>query len=987
MLFADIVGSTPLGEQVDPEAMRNALERYFDAMRVIVEGHGGTVEKFVGDALLAVFGIPNVHEDDATRAVRAAVAMREELARLRPELGIELRARIGINSGEVVAGAGDTFATGDTMNVAARLEQYAEPDEILIGSLTQELVSDAVRVERLEPLTLKGKSEPVAAFRLLEVLPSDPREQHQLAPFVGRRKELARLNAEFTRTVQERRCNLVAVTGEPGIGKSRLVRELASALEDDARLLIGRCLSYGDGITYWPLRDVVYQLAGIEPLSELTRILRDDTVAATVAGAIGATSSVATTAEIQWSVRRLLETVALSDPLILVLDDLHWAEPAFLDLVDYLCGFIHSVPLLLVATGRPELLDARPAWRSFALELSALTAAESAELVDGLNVGLPSETSGRVVESAEGNPLFVEQFCAAFTGDGELMVPPSIQALLEARIDQLTDGERAVAERAAIEGRLFHRGAVVELSAVPGGPDVAAAQLSSLVRRGLIHPAESLFAGDDGYRFAHALVREAVYSATPKALRAELHERFADWLGRAGKTGPWQLEEILGYHLEQAYRFRVEVTARDDHTLGLGVRAARLLGAAGRRALGRNDFGAAQNLLERAVAAAPADDRERVRYLLDFADTLYHTSDTAAALRLAERAHADAVAAADDADQARAGLLIANVRGARAESGAAEYRAAADRALEVLGPLLDDRWMARAWQAKAEAVNLDGGGPAGERYELTERFSREALRHARRDGDGPLEVHAVTYQVFSRILGPTPLETAFETIAALRADTETKLAKAAIDFGHGYLLALAGETSEGRRHATAARHFYHEVGDALSYGGTAFAQGDIEIWDEDLPAAAQTLQEGCDILEEIGEDGYRSTAIVCLARVRLLQGDLDQAEALALEGRALGTDDDLANEFGSRLVLAPIHAARGDFDTAETLAREALGYSDPNAPVEHGQAWLVLARILAQAGKSAESRQAAREAVRLFERKGAVVLLKQARPLTEQPLT
>ena len=670
--------------------MRNALERYFDAMRAIVEGHGGTVEKFVGDAVLAVFGIPNVHEDDALRAVRAAVAMREELARLRPELGIELRARIGINTGEVVAGEGDTFATGDTMNVAARLEQYAEPDEILIGALTEELVSDAVRVERLEPLCLKGKSEPVAVFRLLEVLPSDPREQHHLGPFVGRRPELARLNAEFARTVQDEKCHLVAVTGEPGIGKSRLVRELASALDDDARLLVGRCLSYGDGITYWPLRDVVYQLAGVEPLPELTRLLGDETVAETVAGAIGATRSVATTAEIQWSVRRLLETVAADGPLVLVLDDLHWAEPGFLDLVDYLCGFIGSASLLLVATGRPELLDARPAWRSFALELSPLTAVESAELVDGLTVGLPSETSGRVVESAEGNPLFVEQFCAAFTGDGELVVPPSIQALLAARIDQLTSGERAVAERAAIEGRLFHRGSVIELSPVPDGPGVAA-QLSSLVRRDLIHPAESLFAGDDGYRFAHALVREAVYSATPKAVRAELHERFAVWLERAGETGPGQLEEILGYHLEQVHRFRSEVRAPDDHTSDLGAKAARLLGAAGRRGLNRNDFTAAQNLLERAVAAAPVDDPDRLRYLLDLADTTRHTSDIPAAVRLAEQAHSAALAAGDDAYEARADLLIANLRGARAEIGASEMRAAGDRAIEVLEPLQDDQ--------------------------------------------------------------------------------------------------------------------------------------------------------------------------------------------------------------------------------------------------------------------------------------------------------
>ncbi len=462
--------------------MRNALERYFDAMRAIVEGHGGTVEKFVGDAVLAVFGIPKVHEDDALRAVRAAVAMREELTRLRPELGVELRARIGINTGEVVTGEGDTFATGDTMNVAARLEQWAEPDEILIGASTEQLVSDAVHVEALEPLPLKGKAEPVAAFRLLEVLGGDRSARRLMGPFIGRRAELERLIDEFALTVGEGSCRLVAVTGEAGVGKSRLVHELASQVEGDARLLIGRCLSYGEGITYWPLRDVVHQLAGVEPLPELTRLLGDAAVAETVAGAIGAASSAATSGEIQWSVRRLLETLAAERPLVLVLDDLHWAEPAFLDLVDYLRDFIRSAPILLVGTGRPELLEARPGWRSSALELSPLSDLDAAELVDGLTSGFTDDLSKRVVESAEGNPLFVEQFCAMAEESGELAVPPSIQGLLAARIDQLPAAERAVAECGAIEGRLFHRGSVDELSEAPARPEVAA-RLSSLVRR------------------------------------------------------------------------------------------------------------------------------------------------------------------------------------------------------------------------------------------------------------------------------------------------------------------------------------------------------------------------------------------------------------------------------------------------------------------------------------------------------------------------
>jgi tetratricopeptide (TPR) repeat protein len=967
---------------VDPEAMRNALERYFDAMRTIVESHGGTVEKFVGDAVLAVFGIPSVHEDDALRAVRAAVAMREELVRLRPELGVELHARIGIHTGEVVTGEGDTFATGDTMNVAARLEQWAEPDEILIGSSTEQLVSEAVHVEALEPLPLKGKAEPVTAFRLLEVLDGDQDRRRAMGPFVGRQPELERLLDAFALTVHKRSCRLVAVTGEAGIGKSRLVRELSSRVERDARLLIGRCLSYGEGITYWPLRDVVHQLAGAEPLPELTRLLGDATVAEAIAGAIGAATSAATSGEIQWSVRRLLETVAAERPLVLVLDDLHWAEPAFLDLVDYLHDFIRSSPILLVGTGRPELLEARPEWRSSALELSPLTEADARELVDGLRTGFTDDLSARVVVSAEGNPLFVEQFCAMADGSRELTVPPSIQGLLAARIDQLPDEERAVAERGAIEGRLFHRGSVSVLSDTTGRADLAA-HLSSLVRRDLIRPAESLFVGDDGYRFTHALVREAVYSATPKAIRAELHEEFATWLESRNGAGLGELEEILGYHLEQAHRLRGEVTPPDEHTSKLGARAARFLGAAGRRALARSDFRAAENLLERAVALALSDDPDRLRYMIDLAETVSRTRGMAEALLLAEQARAEAETTGDQADQARADLLLAEIRGHLSEIDGAETHAVVDRVIQLLSPLGDDHSLARAWQLKAEAANMEGSASA-----LTEGFSRKALRHALRDGDGRLEYEAATYQCFSWALGPTPVERALVLCDELQAVTETKLAKATISGSSGYVLGLAGRLEEGWERNSDARRFFREIGDEYSYAGTAWVQGLIEVWLDDLVAAEQTMREGCEILEEQGETGYRSSSLIHLAWVYLLLGDLEQAEALALEGLRMGTEDDVVNELWSRQVLAPVHAARGELEVAETLAREAVEIADPlHSPQNQGEAWLLLANVLAQSGQRAESREAAGEAVRFFEQKGVAIRLPAAHALADAPLS
>ena len=534
VLFCDVVDSTALGESIDPEALRALLARYFEQMRRIVAAHGGFVEKFIGDAVMAVFGVPVVHEDDAFRACRAAAEMREAL----PALGIQ--GRIGVNSGEVVTGTAERLATGDAVNVAARLQQAAEPGEVLIGEATLALVGAAVEADPVAPLALKGKAEPIPAYRLVSVLEVPWRAQE--GRFVGRVDELALLRESWRRAGARQSCELVTDIGEAGVGKSRLVAE--SLAEVEARVVQGRCLPYGDGITYWPV---------IEVMKQLDARPTDPAAAAPIASLLGETDQGTSADEIAWAFRKLLEQEA---PLAVVFDDLHWGEETFLDLLEGIALLSSGAPLLLVCMARPELLDRRPQW-PVGLRLGPLSGAQVSELI-GDRAAMP--LGERIARAAGGNPLFVLEMLAMLDqAGGEVVVPPTLRAMLAARLDQLDAGDRRVLERGAVEGEVFHRGAVQALA--PEEPQVTH-RLAALVRRELIRPEKAQFPGEDGFRFRHSLIRDVAYDALPKATRAELHERFAAWLEGHGSTLV-ELDEVLGYHLEQAYRYRIELGPPD----------------------------------------------------------------------------------------------------------------------------------------------------------------------------------------------------------------------------------------------------------------------------------------------------------------------------------------------------------------------------------------------------------------------------------------
>ena len=539
-----------------------------------------------------------MHEDDALRAVRAALELRDS---------VEIEVRIGVNTGEVVTGQGDTLVTGDPVNVAARLEQAAGIGEVLLGTDTYRLIRDAVDVELLPPLEAKGKSEPLTAYRLVAITGEEAYIRRFDAPLVGRERESRLLAGAWERVLSERTCALFTILGPAGVGKSRLAQEFLADV--DATVVSARCLSYGEGITYWPAVEIVKQLLGTEPA--------DDPAVDSLLG-----HGQAATDEIAFGVRKLLEARAAERPLIVLLDDLHWGEPAFIDLVEQVADLSRDAPILLVCLARPELLDRRPGWSGGKLNatsvlLEPLAAGETDELIDGLLDGHPLDIGlrRRIAVAAEGNPLFVEEMLAMVheLGSDEVSVPPTIQALLAARLDQLPRPERATLERGAVEGQVFHHGAVQALA--PEETQVAT-HLMGLVRKDLVRPSPATLAGDDAFRFRHLLIRDAAYEALPKATRAELHERFADWMGGHGESLV-ELDEITGYHLEQAARYRLELGKPAPE---LAARAAALLAATGAQALDRVDMHAAANLLTRASELLGRDDPALVPVLVALAE-------------------------------------------------------------------------------------------------------------------------------------------------------------------------------------------------------------------------------------------------------------------------------------------------------------------------------------------------------------------------------
>ena len=1007
IVFSDLKGSTSLGEALDSEALREVMTRYFDAMSFELERHGGVIEKFIGDAVMAVFGLPRLHEDDALRAVRAAAGMQTALEQLNDELeevyGVRLTNRTGVNTGRVVAGdptSGQRLVTGDAVNVAARLEQAAGEQEVLLGELTYTLVRDSVEVEEVEPLALKGKAEPVPAYRLVRVMDAQ-KASRPAARLVGRTSELELLVGTLDAVATTHSARLATVIGDAGVGKSRLTAEFRAVAADRATVLAGRCLPYGDGITFWPIAEAIRVQAGIldeddasEAYEKLVALAEGagDGVAERLASAIGQSLAPFPVEELFWAVRRLLERLAAERPVVLVIEDVHWAEETLLDLIDHLVQSIDDAAVLLLCPTRPELLEKRTAWgeqeRATRIELEPLGAGDSRTMVSELlgDATLDERVLDRVVEAAEGNPLFAEQLLRMLTDEGliverdgawhatrdlsEVTVPPSIQALLAARLDSLASGERSVIEPASVIGYHFPDAALSVLVPDELAPRVGT-ELAALAQKHLVRPLEE---GDErGHRFHHIMIRDTAYDGILKRARADLHERFVAWADVANQDRGAEFEEILGYHLEQACRYLSELGPLDAKGREIGAEGARRLASAGRRAFTRGDMPGAVTLLGRAVALLPEESQPRLRLLPEYGEALLMAGRFEEASGILWEAVTAAVTAPVPA--ARASLVLLLVR-LRTGGGDAWQREAVEReiagTIEVFESHGNAEGLAMAWRLLAWSA-----GTAC-RFGEAADASAEAVEHARRAGDVRQERRAATAYAAAASLGPTLVDDAIARCeSCLEQTTGDRQSEGNLLAVLGGLYAMQGAFDHARDLVVRGRGLLEEIGLDVDAARAGIEAWRVEMLAGEYETAERELRAANAALEALGERYFLSTILGLLAQTLLERGaTLDDVDELCRRSRELATDDDVATQAVWRCARGRSLARRGAFEEAEAMVREALDLLEPtDATLLLVDAHADLGEVLAAAGRLDAAREEFEAARELAELKGGVVLL------------
>jgi DNA-binding SARP family transcriptional activator/tetratricopeptide (TPR) repeat protein len=981
------------GQRLDPEAWRRLRRSWRDEVARAARKHGGLADGVLGEAAIAAFGVPIAHEDDAIRALRAADELRKALPSSGGHTtggpGARIEAGIGVASEEViVGGSADTaLVDGEVVDMSIHLAELAGPSEVIMDDATRRRAGKGIDIELLPPLTVKGRREPVTVWRLVELSgkpsPVVPRPD---APMLGRDYELEKLRHSLRQISADARAEIVTVVGEPGIGKSRLAHELARAVRGDARVVVGRCLAYGEGITFWPLREIVAAAAGGLSVDRLGELLREEddaeAVVAAVRGALGLAATPQRSEETFWAFRRLFEALARGTALVAVFEDVHWAEPTLLDLIEHLAHSLTRTPVLIVCLARPELLEERPNWgggeSAARIQLEPLSDAESEALITELAGGsFPHRgDAAQIAERAEGNPLFVEQILAMIeetkTVDVEQAIPPTIHALLAARLDRLGPGERAVVERAAVVGREFAEDVVIDLLPPDARPH-GARHVDALVRKQFVGRDEQ--AGRERrLRFRHVLIQDVAYRSIPKELRADLHERIGTRLERRTKADA--VDEIIGYHLEHAFGYRAEL---GNHDRKLARRAAWFLVASGRRALLTGDAPAAVNLLMRATMLMPQEDPVTLALLLDLAEALTQAGELGQADEVLAKTAKAAKAADDRAAELRANVARAPLR-MRLGDPAATRRRVVRAAISELERLGDRAGLVKAWRALGELESTRARARAA--------FTH-ALRHAEGIGDERQQAELRIAIGKTLIFDATPVD---EAIRAIEHNLEWarskgfRKAEGECLGGLAHLYAMGGDFTRARALSARQKAIFEDLGQRFMAARFAFAIGSVEILAKNLAAAEREFRAGYELFAGMGEQAQSLTFAAMISRVVYDQGRYEEADLWAETAAAPNmTSSVRARPCFSKAVHAKVLARAGEFERAEALARAALDDHKGSDEIEEEAVMLMdLAEILALADRPGDAVAAVEEATRLYDRKGHLVSARDARAFMDR---
>jgi class 3 adenylate cyclase/tetratricopeptide (TPR) repeat protein len=1010
IIFSDLKGSTALTEQIDAEAINEVKERYFTAMAAEITRHGGKIEKYIGDAIMAVFGLPRAHEDDALRAVRAAHGMTLALGELNKDLlafyGVEIAARTGVNTGEVVANsdpdAEQRLATGDAVNVAARLEQAAPANEVLIGEVTYSLVRQSVEVEEVEPLELKGKAERVPAYRLIDV--RDAAHEHQPstvdAPLVGREAQLESLRVGLREVASRGGARITMVLGEAGVGKSYLADAFQEEVQTATTVLRGRCLPYGDGITFWPLVEVLRAAAGIadddSPEQAIAKIA--ETVGAVpaqaeirdrLASVAGLSSARFPVTELFWGARKFLEALSAKRPVVLFIEDVHNAEETFLDLLDHLLDATAAQSaILIVGTGRFTLSEKRPAWATrpgvTIIPMPALESADTEHLVEVLLDGpVEDAVKARVVASSEGNPLFVAQLVSMLVDKGlvhrhddrweasgdlaEAAVPPTIQALLAARLDDLSREERAIMEPASVIGLAFPEPAIEELVPDPLRPAVPS-HLRALSRKQFVDRDAVSASEDEIYRFRNLMIKDAVYGSLLKRARATLHERFVTWAERVNRERgrEQEFEEIHGYHLEQAYRYRIELGPLDAEGRAIAERAAAKLANAGRRASSRGDMPASVSLLKRAAAVLPAESPARLGILFDLGEAMIGHG----ALEEARDVITEGIAVAEQlGDERLVARMAINELMLDQFTGTGSWTQQVEKAKEIIKVLErydDDFALARAWNEVTFREITRG------QYEAATVSSDMMVAHARRAGSERLAGQAAPAVAYLMVHGATPVADGIrgcdELLDSIRGNRRTE---AVVLGALAQLKAMDGQFDEARAICERVRGILIELQARIDANSTSIEASRVEMRAGDLAAAEAMLRRDDEALAALDEQYFRSSISGILANVLALRGSFAEAERYAALAESLADDEDIEAQIAWRTARAKVLANTGMREEAIALAEQAVSLAAEGEDVQvRADALTELGRVFVAVGRRESSGPPLREALALYEAKG-----------------